>query len=88
MRIWIKKWKQNRLLDSAVYEDAGPDTRTHKIFAALEYACRSMDLAQPIWLDSAVNEFKRHARCRFTQDAFIEEIDFDYLELHVLEEDF
>ena len=32
-------------------------------------------------------EFKRHAKTRFYQDNFIEEIEFDYLEIHVIEED-
>lgn len=45
------------------------------------------DLGKPIWLDSNVEEFKRHAKTRFTQDCFIEHVDFDYLELHVIEED-
>ena len=87
MRIWVKQWKKNRILDSVVYEDCGDDTRTHKVLAALEYACRCMDLAQPIWLDAVVRDFQRYGRCRFTQDAFVEEIGFDYLEMHVLEED-
>lgn len=45
------------------------------------------DLGKPIWLDSTVQEFKRHDKVRFTQDNFIETIDFDYLEIHVIEED-
>ena len=39
------------------------------------------------WLDANVAEFKRHAKTRFTQDSFIESIDFDFLEMHVIEED-
>ena len=30
---------------------------------------------------------KRHAKARFTQDNFIETIDFDYLEIQIIEED-
>jgi hypothetical protein len=41
----------------------------------------------PIWLDSSIKDFQRHARCRFTQDAFIESVDFDYLEIWLIEED-
>ena len=40
-----------------------------------------------IWLDANVEEFKRHAKTRFTQDCFIEHVDFDFLEMHVIEED-
>jgi hypothetical protein len=45
------------------------------------------DLGKPIWLESNIREFQRHAKTRFHQDSFIEEIDFDYLEFHVIEED-
>ena len=87
MRIWFKKWKDNHLVEDCTIEDASDDTRTHKIFGALEQACGIMDLRKPIWLDVTVNEFKKHAKARFYQDNFIEEIPFDYLEIQVLEED-
>ncbi len=32
-------------------------------------------------------DFKRHSKTRFTKDSFIEHIDFDYLEIQVIEED-
>ena len=49
--------------------------------------CYAFDLGKPIWLDANVEEFKRHAKTRFTQDCFIEHVDFDFLEMHVIEED-
>ena len=87
MRIWFKLWKDNRLLQDITIEDSSLETRTHKIFNALDECCYHFDLSKPIWLDSTVKEFKRHAKARFTKDAFVEEVDFDYLEIHVIEED-
>ncbi|MCR5776279.1 MAG: hypothetical protein K6G84_02550 [Lachnospiraceae bacterium] len=87
MRIWFKEWENNRLLRDTVIEDYSSETRTHKIFNALEAACHEFDLATPLWLDSNVAEFKRGARTRFRKDSFIEEIPFDYLEMLVIEED-
>lgn len=87
MRIWFKIWKDNHMLRDEVIEDNSGDTRTHKVLHALETACHDMDLAVPIWLDSTVLDFKRHAKCRFNQDAFIETIDFDWFEMQVIEED-
>ena len=49
--------------------------------------CYTFDLGKPIWLDRNVDEFKRHAKTRFYQDNFVEEIEFDFLEIHVIEED-
>lgn len=86
MRIWFKIMQDNHLLRDMTVTDESADTRTHKIFHALEQACYEFDLGKPIWLESNVNEFKRHAKTRFRQDSFVEEIDFDFLEMHVIEE--
>ena len=48
--------------------------------------CRAFDLAEPIWLESNIEEFRRLSRTRFHQDSFIETLDFDYLEIRVIEE--
>ena len=87
MRIWGKIWKNNHMLRDTVIEDDRDDTRTHKVFHALDKICYAFDLGKPIWLDSTISEFKRHSKARFYQDNFIEEIPFDYLELQVIEED-
>ncbi len=87
MRIWSKLFKDNHMIKDYQYTDTSDDTRTHKVFAALEKTCREFDLPIPIWLDSNVSDFKRHAKTRFRQDSFVEEISFDYLEFGVIEED-
>ena len=86
-RMWAKIIKDNHMLRDMTVEDDSDDTRTHKIFRALDEVCLAFDLGKPIWLDATVAEFKRHAKARFYKDSFIEEIDFDYLEIQMLEED-
>ena len=85
-RLWAKIFKDNRMLRDTVICDDSNDTRTHKIFNAMDEICRQFDLGKPIWLDATIAEFKRHDKVRFTQDNFIEAIDFDYPEIHVIEE--
>ena len=74
-----------------LFDDRGhliKDTvRTRKIFAAIHDACYEFDLAEPIWLDSNVSEFQRHSKVRFTKDNFVEDIEFAYMEIEVIEED-
>lgn len=86
MRIWFKLWKNNHLIKDTVITNDNEDTRTHKIFDALEQVCYEFDLSKPIWLDATIGEFKRHGKARFYQDNFVEAIDFDFLEIHVIEE--
>ena len=88
MQLWAKIFKDNRMLKDTTISDYGQETRTHKIFNALDEVCYEFDLGKPIWLENTVNEFKRHAKTRFYQDNFVEEIPFDYLEIQVLEEDY
>lgn len=85
-RLWGKIIKDNNLIKDMTVSNDTEDTRTHKIFQALEAICYAWDLSRPIWLDSTIAEFKRHSKARFYQDNFIESIDFDYLEIQILEE--
>lgn len=86
-RLWAKVFRENRMLRDTCIADSSNDTRTHKVFHALDQVCYEFDLGKPIWLDKTVSEFKRHSKARFTQDNFMEEIPFDYLEIHIIEED-
>lgn len=86
-RLWAREFHNSHMLKDYVYEDSSEDTRTHKVFKGLSEACKAFDLAEPIWLDSNVADFKKRSKTRFTQDAFIETIEFDYLEIQIIEED-
>lgn len=87
-RLWAKIFKDNHLIkDTVICNDELTLNRTRKIFAAIDDICYQFNLSKPIWLDSTVADFKKHDKTRFTQDNFIDSIDFDYLEIHVIEED-
>ena len=51
-RLWAKEFKDNRMLRDTVIEVDNDDTRTHKIFHAIDEVCHEFDLSNPIWLDS------------------------------------
>lgn len=86
-RMWGKLMKDNRLLrDTVICNSDYSLSRTQMVFDALDQICYEFDLEKPIWLDASVNEFKRLDKTRFSQDSFIERIDFDYLEIQVIEE--
>lgn len=76
------------MLKDHVYEDSSELNRTRKVYAGLEEICRTFDLGVPIWLDSNISEFKRVSKARFTKDSFIEDVEFDYLEIQIIEEDY
>lgn len=87
-RLWCRIFEDNHMLrDTVIENDEQNMTRTQKIFDAIEKACYEFDLGKPIWLESNIDTFQKHSKVRFLQDNFIETIDFDYLEIQVIEED-
>ena len=79
MRIWFKMMKNNHLLRDTTITDESDETRTHKVFHALEEVCYEFDLSKPIWLEHNIEEFKRVDKTRFRSDNFIDGIEFDCL---------
>lgn len=86
-RMWGKIMKNNHLLrDTVICISDYSLSRTQMVFESLDKICYEFDLGKPIWLDATIKEFQRHDKARFTQDSFIEAIDFDFLEIQVIEE--
>lgn len=86
-RLWVRKWKDNRMTEDTVIGDDSEESRTHKVLSCLEEACKRLDLSVPIWLDQNIADFKRNSVTKFREESFIEGIDFDFLEVRVIEED-
>lgn len=88
-RIWGQLFKNHKVIqDHVVCIEDYTLTRTKKVYQALEEICYEFDLAKPVWLKANQDEFICHSRTRFTQDNFIEHIDFDYLDFQVIEEEY
>ena len=86
-RMWGKIIKDNHLVkDTTICISDYSLSRTQMVFQSLDDICYEFDLSKPIWLDVNINEFKRHSKARFYQDSFVDSIDFDFLEIQVIEE--
>ena len=87
-RVWAKAFKNSKVLNDIIISDIAEDkNRTRKVFDAVDEVCYEFDLSRPVWLDKNINEFKRRDKTRFDQDNFIDSLEFDYLEIQVIEED-
>lgn len=87
-RVWGKIFKNNRLIRDITIENSSKTmSRTAKVYQVLNDMCCELDLQVPLWLESNKTEFIRLDKTRFHQDNFIETIDFDYFEFHIIEED-
>lgn len=86
--LWVKIIDAGKIVKNMTIENSDSSlNRTKKIFHAIDEACYAYDLSKPLWLDKNISEFKKSSKTRFTKDNFVDEIDFDYLEIEVIEED-
>lgn len=86
-RMWGKIKKDTRIVrDTVICISDYSLSRTAMVFKALDEICYEFDLEKPIWLDSNIHDFQVHDRTRFNQDNFIEHLDFDFLEIQIIED--
>ncbi|KMT20869.1 hypothetical protein [Clostridium cylindrosporum] len=87
MRLWGKIIKNNKIIfqhesnyayDDLEYQD--------QLKYCIEVICKELDIQKPYWLNSNLKEYNKYKKTSFTQDNFIEEIEFDKLEIEVLDE--
>lgn len=87
-RLWVKIIDSGKIVKNMTIANSDSSlNRTKKIFHAIDEACYAYDLSKPLWLDKNISEFKKSSKTRFTKDNFVDEIDFDFLEIEVIEED-
>ncbi|MEG0371796.1 MAG: hypothetical protein RR645_05840 [Clostridium sp.] len=87
LRLWGKIITNHKILfqlefvyeyNDLVYQD--------QLKYCIENICRQLDIQKPYWLNNNLKEYNKYKKTSFTQDNFIEEIDFDKFEIEVLEE--
>lgn len=86
-RLWGKLYKNNRIIkDTVICNEDSTIPFEALVEDALQEICLLFDLQKPFWLNDTRKEFKQFKRASFRESHFIEQIDFDYLEIEVIEE--
>ena len=83
-RLWGKLIKKHRIWRDVVSETDGDDAAATQ--EALSEVCYRLDIPRPIWLDKHTEEIERFGYTSFSQDHFIESINFDKFEIEFLRE--
>lgn len=86
-KIWAKLITDSRIKRDFVL-DAGDltENKQEKIKGFMEEICYTFDLSRPLWLNKHTKELAAHNRVHFYSDHFIDQINFDYLELEIYKE--
>ncbi|MGI6189803.1 MAG: hypothetical protein GX041_05260 [Clostridiales bacterium] len=87
-RLWGIVRKNNKIIMDMVSEYSGADlSEQDRLHRCIEEICYKLDLERPIWLEKNQREFEEYKRAVLTQDNFMEKIDFDALEIEVIQDD-
>lgn len=88
IKLWGKIMINNRIEDQnvAICTDDEVDEYQEQLKKCIVKLCYNFDIEKPYWLQKNLKEYNKIKKTSFTQDNFIEEINFDRLEIEVLEE--
>ena len=85
-RLWGKVMKNNKFVADHVFELEGSDLDRRAITdVGIESLCYHFDLQRPMWFSDNDKDFNQFGKTRFTQQHFIETIDFDYFEVEIID---
>lgn len=87
LRLWGKIVKNNQLILSSESSYEFNDLEyQQQLKYCIQNLCAEFDIQKPYWLNTNLKEYNKYKKTSFTQDNFIEEIDFDKFEIEVLDE--
>ncbi len=86
-KLWAKIINKNRLVDSIVVKNKEDVAMSEKKDKCLKEICQKLDLSVPVWLKKHDLEFAKFKYVTFYPHDFIDEVDFDKLEIELLDDD-
>ena len=87
-RLWGKIYKKNKIIKDMVIEnDSTTMSKEKMVDMALADMCESFDIQIPLWFENNRNYLQDFGRTSFSNDHFMESIDFDYLEIEIIEDE-
>ncbi len=85
-KLWAKKIKSNKIINSLVVKNKDEISLDDKREKCLKEICQKLDISVPIWLKKHDLEFSQFKYVTFNCTDFIDEIDFDKLEIELLDD--
>lgn len=85
-KLWAKKIKKNSLINSIVVKNKEDISLEEKRDKCLKEICQKLDLSVPIWLKKHDLEFSQFKYVVFYPPDFVDEVDFDKLEVELIDD--
>ena len=80
VKIWAKIYRDKKIAKSFIYERPEP-FREEELFSYLTDICETFDIPVPVILSTHARHFVAFNNVRLRASAFVESVDFDYLQL-------
>lgn len=84
--LWAKIIKDNRIADSTVVKNTDKISKDEKRKKCMDEICRTLDISIPVWLNKHESQFKQFRYVVLYQEDFIDEIEFDKLEIELIDD--
>lgn len=85
LKLWAKIIKNHQIQKDIVLEVELLQTKAETVKNSLTELALSFDMARPIWLPKNGNDLKQFVVTRFFPDQFMESLEFDYLEIEIID---
>lgn len=80
-RLWMRVVTRHKIVKQAEAPCTVPE-----VLDVLTELCMKNDLPRPMWLNKHESEFGEFRRTAFTKEHFVEDVNFDRLEIEFLED--
>ncbi len=85
-KLWAKKIKHNKIISSITVKNDEDISFSEKRDKCIKEICQKFDLSVPLWLDKHRIEFSEFKYVTFYEDDFMDDIDFDKLEIELIDD--
>lgn len=85
-KLWARKIKNNRIINSIVVKNKDNISLDEKRKKCMDEICKKLDLSIPVWLKKHDIEFSQFKYVVLYPEDFIDEIDFDKLEIELIDD--
>jgi hypothetical protein len=86
LRLWCRVMKHNKIIEEIVTGSSMSEEEA-AVSQCLQEACVKLDIARPMWLSPNGRDMEQYRRTSLNQDNFLEQINFDRMEIEILEEE-
>lgn len=85
-KVWAKKIKNNSIIASINIKNKEQISLDEKRDTCIKEICQKFDLSVPVWLKKHEEDFSQYKYVTFYQDDFVDDIDFDRLEIDLIDD--